>query len=71
MNAPQLTDILKFEFEHIKLNDWQLECTHCKDVSNALTKPMSLRNHIYTYSGFVNMHKDCKPDGKSIWSNET
>lgn len=67
MKAPQITDILQFEFEHIKLNNWQIECTHCKDVCKAPKRSMSLQAHIFTYFGFVNLHKDCKPGDKSIW----
>jgi hypothetical protein len=71
MTFPNSTaEILKTEFGHIKLEGGQITCAHCKDVSKAPARAMSLANHIYTFFGFVNLHKDCKPGGKSIWKNE-
>ncbi len=60
-------DILKTEFQHIKLNSGKIVCENCKDESKAPAKAMSLQNHIFTFFGFINHHKDCKPGGKSIW----
>jgi hypothetical protein len=68
MSFPASTaDIIKTEFEHIKLENSQITCGHCGDVLKTPRRSMSLKNHIYTFFGFCNLHKDCKPGGKSIW----
>lgn len=61
MKAPQLTDLLAFQVCHVALVNWVMTCQHCGQTCKSAKRSQSLANHIYTYSGFVNMHKDCKP----------
>lgn len=57
--------IYNTDFGHVIFKSGKIVCTNCGDESNSPLKPQSLSNHLFTISGFVLIHINCKEGGVS------